>query len=165
MAEAPALIDSLWDLPTNRGKHGSDDEAGALNYPTAEEVVREARESTAGKVFTWQRLIRDPNGDPVLLVRSPATPAQPAAEFISDVSPGAYYWRSDPLRTALPRRALRYRSPVRAPPASDGERVDPVRRLAATGPRIAGVVPSRQVNAIRMLLPLAIAAIAGGVSH
>ncbi|MFE9320004.1 hypothetical protein ACIHDR_03960 [Nocardia sp. NPDC052278] len=115
MAE-PALMDSLWGSPTNWGKCGFDDEAGALNHPAVEEILREARKMTAGKVFTRQRLTRDPQGDPVWTGRSPAMPAQAAAESISAVSPGAYGWRSDPLRTGLSRRDLRYHSPVRAPP-------------------------------------------------
>ncbi|WP_433633665.1 hypothetical protein [Nocardia sp. CA-120079] len=42
MAE-PALMDSLRGSPTNWGKYRFDDEAGVLNHPTAEEVLREVR--------------------------------------------------------------------------------------------------------------------------
>jgi kynurenine formamidase len=60
------------DAPSNWGKWGADDEIGALNYLTAEEVLRGVRHVRSGQVFTLQRLIGDPNGDPVWPGRSPA---------------------------------------------------------------------------------------------
>jgi kynurenine formamidase len=69
---APDLTDLLANAPTNWGKWGPDDEVGSLNYLTAEEVLRGARHIRKGAVFTLQRLIGDPNGDPVWPGRTPA---------------------------------------------------------------------------------------------
>ena len=69
---APDMAEVLADAPTNWGKWGDDDEVGCLNYLTAEEVLRGVQHVRAGKVFTLQRLIGDPKGDPVWPGRSPA---------------------------------------------------------------------------------------------
>jgi kynurenine formamidase len=45
---------------------------GALNYLTAEEVLRGVQHIRSGAVFTLQRLIGDPQGDPVWPGRKPA---------------------------------------------------------------------------------------------
>ena len=65
MADVPELTEMLADAPTNWGKWGDDDEVGALNYLTSEEVLRGIREVRDGRVFTLQRLIGHPEGDPV----------------------------------------------------------------------------------------------------
>ena len=72
MADAPELTELLADSPTNWGKWGDDDEVGSLNYLTAEEVLRGVRHISSGEVFTLQRLIGDPKGDPVWPGRTPA---------------------------------------------------------------------------------------------
>ena len=72
MTEVPAMDVLLKDSPTNWGKWGPDDEVGALNYLTAAEVLRGVQHIKSGAVFTLQRLIGDPNGDPVWPGRSPA---------------------------------------------------------------------------------------------
>ena len=72
MADVPELTELLADSPTNWGKWGDDDEVGALNYLTAEEVLRGVRHISSGEVFTLQRLIGDPKGDPVWPGRTPA---------------------------------------------------------------------------------------------
>ncbi|WP_448641622.1 cyclase family protein [Geodermatophilus sp. URMC 63] len=72
MADAPPITEVLADAPKNWGKWGDDDEVGALNYLTADEVLRGVRHVRQGKVFTLQRLIGDPKGDPVWPGRSPA---------------------------------------------------------------------------------------------
>ncbi len=69
----PQLTEMLADSPTNWGKWGPDDEVGSLNYLTAAQVVAGARQIQKGELFTLQRLIGDPNGDPVWPGRSPAT--------------------------------------------------------------------------------------------
>jgi kynurenine formamidase len=69
---APDMTEVLADAPTNWGKWGPDDEVGALNYLTAEEVLRGVRHVRQGAVFTLQRLIGDPKGDPVWPGRAPA---------------------------------------------------------------------------------------------
>src|SRR5690242_17649808 len=61
----PALGDLLANSPTNWGKWGPDDEVGALNYLGPEQVLAAVKLVSAGKVFTLQRLIGDPKGDPV----------------------------------------------------------------------------------------------------
>ncbi len=53
-AEAPQVPDMtevLADCPTNWGKWGPDDEVGALNYLTADEVMRGIQHVKQGKVF------------------------------------------------------------------------------------------------------------------
>ncbi len=72
MTEVPAMDVLLKDSPTNWGKWGDDDEVGALNYLTTEEVLRGVQHIKSGSVFTLQRLIGDPNGDPVWPGRKPA---------------------------------------------------------------------------------------------
>jgi kynurenine formamidase len=66
------MTDVLADAPTNWGKWGPDDEVGALNYLTAAEVMRGIAHVKQGAVFTLQRLIGDPKGDPVWPGRAPA---------------------------------------------------------------------------------------------
>jgi len=65
MTEVPTMDEVLRDAPKNWGKWGEQDEVGALNYLTTEEVFRGVRHIKSGTVFTLQRLIGDPNGDPV----------------------------------------------------------------------------------------------------
>jgi len=72
MTEVPTMDEVLRDAPKNWGKWGEQDEVGALNYLTAEEVFRGVRHIKSGIVFTLQRLIGDPNGDPVWPGRTPA---------------------------------------------------------------------------------------------
>ncbi|MGC4934985.1 cyclase family protein [Gordonia sp. DT30] len=71
--DAPALTELLDDSPSNWGKWGPDDEVGSLNYLTAEHVLAGASLIKKGELFTLQRLIGDPKGDPVWPGRSPAT--------------------------------------------------------------------------------------------
>ena len=75
-ATPPALGDLLKDAPTNWGKWGDDDEVGALNYLGPEQVLAAVRLVSEGKVFTLQRLIGDPKGDPVWPGRTPAVRTQ-----------------------------------------------------------------------------------------
>src|SRR3978361_385429 len=72
----PALTELLSDAPTNWGKWGPDDEVGALNYLGPEQVLAAVQLVSAGKVFTLQRLIGDPKGDPVWPGRTPAERTQ-----------------------------------------------------------------------------------------
>ncbi len=73
---APALGELLKDSPSNWGKWGPDDEVGGLNYLGPQEVVAAAGLISDGKVFTLQRLIGDPKGDPVWPGRTPAERTQ-----------------------------------------------------------------------------------------
>src|ERR1035437_8105075 len=76
MTEAPDRTDLLRDSPTNWGKWGEDDEVGALNYLGPEQVLAAVQLVSSGKIFTLQRLIGDPKGDPVWPGRSPAERTQ-----------------------------------------------------------------------------------------
>ncbi|TDT34383.1 cyclase family protein [Naumannella halotolerans] len=69
---APSMAEFLAGAPKNWGKWGPDDEVGSLNYLTPAEVLRGVAEAREGKVFTLQRLIGDPAGDPVWPGREPA---------------------------------------------------------------------------------------------
>jgi kynurenine formamidase len=72
----PAVGEVLKDAPSNWGKWGPDDEVGALNYLGPEQVLAAAQLIRSGKVFTLQRLIGDPKGDPVWPGRTPAERTQ-----------------------------------------------------------------------------------------
>jgi hypothetical protein len=72
MTNASNLGDLLEDSPSNWGKWGPYDEVGALNYLTAADVLRGVAHISAWQAFTLQRLIGDPNGDPVWPGRNPA---------------------------------------------------------------------------------------------
>lgn len=72
-SDAPLLKDFLANSPKNWGRWGEDDEVGALNFLSPQDVVAAAAEIRTGKVFTLQRLIGDPDGDP-------AWPGRDAAE-------------------------------------------------------------------------------------
>ena len=69
----PDLTELLADSPSNWGKWGTDDEVGSLNYLTPEQVLGGVGLIRKGALFTLQRLIGDPAGDPVWPGRSPAT--------------------------------------------------------------------------------------------
>lgn len=72
MADAPDLTELLANAPKNWGRWGDDDEVGALNFLTNDEVLRGVRSIRSGDVHTLQRLIGDPKGDPVWPSRLPA---------------------------------------------------------------------------------------------
>ncbi|MFG1924430.1 cyclase family protein [Cryptosporangium sp. NPDC048952] len=72
MTDVPEMTELLRDAPSNWGRWGDDDEVGALNHLTAAEVLRGAAHIRSGAVFTLQRLIGDPKGDPVWPGREPA---------------------------------------------------------------------------------------------
>ena len=77
MTEAPYLGELLRDAPSNWGKWGESDEVGSLNYLDAGTRCFVASEpSSRVPVFTLQRLIGDPKGDPVWPGRSPAERTQ-----------------------------------------------------------------------------------------
>ena len=89
---APALGDLLAKAPSNWGKWGADDEVGSLNYLGPEQAIAAAALVRSGKVFTLQRLIGDPKGDPVWPGRKPAVRTQIMDEATwdgADAPPGA----------------------------------------------------------------------------
>ena len=57
------MDEALRGAPKNWGKWGEEDEVGALNYLTTEEVFRGVRHIKSGTVFTLQRLIGDPSAE------------------------------------------------------------------------------------------------------
>jgi kynurenine formamidase len=106
MADAPDMTEVLADAPTNWGKWGEDDEVGALNYLTADEVMRGVRHIQKGEVFTLQRLIGDPKGDPVWPGRTPAERTQILDESSWDTDgapqfPGGLHYADDKINAFL----------------------------------------------------------------
>jgi kynurenine formamidase len=103
----PDLVDLLADSPTNWGKWGSDDEVGALNYLGPEQVLAAVRLVSSGKVFTLQRLIGDPKGDPVWPGRTPAERIQVLDESSWDEGgsgpayPGGLHYADDKIDAYL----------------------------------------------------------------
>ena len=111
MTETPTavttLVDLLADSPTNWGKWGDDDEVGALNYLGPEQVLAAVKLVTSGKVFTLQRLIGDPKGDPVWPGRTPAERTQVLDESDWDEGgkgpafPGGLHYADDKIDAYL----------------------------------------------------------------
>jgi len=106
MSDAPDMQELLKDAPSNWGKWGDDDEVGALNYLTADEVLRGVQHIKSGSVFTLQRLIGDPKGDPVWPGRSPAERTQVLDESTWDgddapAFPGGLHYADDKISAFL----------------------------------------------------------------
>lgn len=66
-----ALADLLKDSPTNWGRWGPDDEVGALNYLTPDEVRAAAARVRRGQTFTLGATLASDRGDPVFPGRWP----------------------------------------------------------------------------------------------
>ena len=103
---APYLGDLLKDSPSNWGKWGPDDEVGALNYLGPEQVLAAAKLVSSGKIFTLQRLIGDPKGDPVWPGRTPAERTQVLDESSWDgedapAFPGGLHYADDKISAFL----------------------------------------------------------------
>ena len=103
---APGLDEVLKDSPTNWGRWGDDDEVGSLNYLGPEQVLAAARLVSSGKVFTLQRLIGDPKGDPVWPGRTPAERTQILDESTWDSPdapqfPGGLHYADDKINAFL----------------------------------------------------------------
>ena len=103
----PALTEVLKDSPSNWGKWGADDEVGSLNYLGTEQVLAAAKLIRSGKVFTLQRLIGDPKGDPVWPGRTPAERTQILDESDWDEGgkgpafPGGLHYADDKINAFL----------------------------------------------------------------
>ena len=102
----PDLTELLADAPTNWGKWGDDDEVGALNYLGPQEVLNAVGLIRTGKVFTLQRLIGDPKGDPVWPGRTPAERTQVLDESTWDSEgapqyPGGLHYADDKIDAYL----------------------------------------------------------------
>ncbi len=102
----PSLEDLLADSPSNWGRWGDDDEVGALNYLGPEQVLAAVGLVRQGKVFTLQRLIGDPNGDPVWPGRTPAERTQVLDESTWDSPdapqyPGGLHYADDKISAFL----------------------------------------------------------------
>lgn len=103
---SPLLEDLLKDSPSNWGKWGDDDEVGGLNYLGPEQVIAAAGLIRSGKVFTLQRLIGDPKGDPVWPGRTPAERTQILDESSWDgddapAFPGGLHYADDKINAFL----------------------------------------------------------------
>ncbi len=104
---APYLGELLKDSPSNWGKWGPDDEVGSLNYLGPEQVLAAVRLVRSGKVFTLQRLIGDPKGDPVWPGRTPAERTQILDESNWDEGgdgpayPGGLHYADDKINAFL----------------------------------------------------------------
>jgi kynurenine formamidase len=104
---SPALDDLLKDSPSNWGKWGPEDEVGSLNYLGPEQVLAAAQLIRDGKVFTLQRLIGDPKGDPVWPGRTPAERTQILDEGDWDEGgkgpafPGGLHYADDKINAFL----------------------------------------------------------------
>jgi kynurenine formamidase len=72
MAATIRTAELLKDPPKNWGRWGPDDEVGALNFLTSQEVLRGVQTVRQGKVFTLQVVMGHPQGDPVWPGRSGA---------------------------------------------------------------------------------------------
>ena len=103
----PALTEVLKGSPSNWGKWGADDEVGSLNYLGTEQVLAAAKLIRSGKVFTLQRLIGDPQGDPVWPGRTPAERTQILDESDWDEGgkgpafPGGLHYADDKINAFL----------------------------------------------------------------
>ena len=103
----PDLTEVLKDAPSNWGKWGPDDEVGSLNYLGPEQVLAAAQLIRSGKVFTLQRLIGDPKGDPVWPGRTPAERTQILDEGDWDEGgkgpafPGGLHYADDKINAFL----------------------------------------------------------------
>jgi len=64
------IADVLEEAPSNWGEWGDDDELGAANYLTSEEVLRGVGAIERGETFTLGLRIGDPGGDPTWPTRS-----------------------------------------------------------------------------------------------
>lgn len=102
----PDLEVLLADSPSNWGRWGSEDEVGALNYLGPEQVLSAVGLVRSGKVFTLQRLIGDPKGDPVWPGRTPAERTQILDESTWDQPdapsyPGGLHYADDKINAFL----------------------------------------------------------------
>jgi kynurenine formamidase len=107
VTDVPTLSELLKDCPTNWGRWGEDDEVGALNHLTAAEVLRGVAQVRSGTLFTLQRLIGDPRGDPVWPGRTPAQRTQVYDESSWERSgdgpdvPGGQHFADDRIEASL----------------------------------------------------------------
>jgi kynurenine formamidase len=106
MAGTKSVAELLADAPKNWGRWGEDDEVGALNYLTPAEVLRGVSHIRSGQVFTLQRLIGDPKGDPVWPGRTPAERTMLLDESTWDrddapAFPGGLHYADDKIEAFL----------------------------------------------------------------
>jgi len=70
---AKSFTELLKDSPKNWGRWGADDEVGALNFLTSEEVLRGVKAVKQGKVFMLGVPVARPGGDPIYPGRGQTT--------------------------------------------------------------------------------------------
>jgi kynurenine formamidase len=105
-SETKSVADLLANAPKNWGRWGDDDEIGSLNFLTPAEVLRGVSHIKSGQVYTLQRLIGDPKGDPVWPGRSPATRTMIMDEATWDAPdapsyPGGLHYADDKIEAFL----------------------------------------------------------------
>ena len=76
---ARSLSELFADTPKNWGRWGANDEVGALNFLTREEVLRGVKAVKQGKVFTLGVPVARPGGDPIFPGRG-----QPCRSMVMD---------------------------------------------------------------------------------
>ncbi|GAA5170856.1 cyclase family protein [Pseudonocardia eucalypti] len=106
MSEQLSMGELLADAPKNWGRWGEQDELGSLNFLTPAEVLRGVSHVRTGEVFTLQRLIGDPNGDPVWPGREPAQRTMIIDESAWDGAdapnfPGGLHYADDKIHAFL----------------------------------------------------------------
>ena len=106
MPHVPELRELLANAPKNWGRWGADDEVGALNFLTRDEVLRGIKAVSEGEVLTLQRMIGDPKGDPVFPGREPAKLEMITDESSWDVGtgpefPGGMHYADDKMLAFL----------------------------------------------------------------
>lgn len=79
----PSIGDILNDAPSNWGRWGEDDEIGALNHLTNDEVLRGVQAVERGETFALGLPVTSPDGDPIW-------PGRAAAKHYMDRDRGHY---------------------------------------------------------------------------
>lgn len=104
--DVPEMAELLEGAPSNWGRWGADDQVGALNFLTPQEVLRGVQHIRSGEVITLQRLIGDPAGDPVWPGRAPAVRTMVCDESTWDAEsapkfPGGVHYADDKIDAFL----------------------------------------------------------------
>jgi len=104
--DVPEMAELLEGAPSNWGRWGEDDQVGALNFLTPQEVLRGVQHIRSGEVITLQRLIGDPAGDPVWPGRAPAVRTMVCDESTWDAEsapkfPGGVHYADDKIDAFL----------------------------------------------------------------
>lgn len=102
----PYIGDVLAGAPRNWGRWGPSDEVGMLNELTSDEILSAVGSVSRGAVFTLQRVLGEPAGDPLWPGRTPAARTQTRDESHWDGPdapqfPGGFHTADDRIEMAL----------------------------------------------------------------